>query len=190
MTPMRRWPAYVRPIAVWIAGVVALVALLEFLAPDLSYELKDRAREWVSPRAGKPYRIRVGSMTGSAYRVAATLNRHLRARAGYELELVANSSPSSVIETLQGRGPDSVDLALGNTVGEDVGASGVAGLARLDSQLFFVIVPNDSAVREVRDLTGPINPGTRAQNGPPTLGEQVLEYYGLIGSAERGTADR
>ena len=100
--PVRRWPAYVRTSAVWIIGVVAVVALLEFLAPDLSYELKDRAREWTTPRAGKPYRMRVGSMTGSAYRVGATLNRHLRAHAGYELELVANSSPASVIEMLQG----------------------------------------------------------------------------------------
>jgi TRAP-type uncharacterized transport system substrate-binding protein len=175
----------VRPIAVWIAGVVAVVVLLEFLAPDLSYELKDRAREWAHPRAGKPYRIRVGTMTGSAYRVAETLNRHLRARAGYELELVENSSPSSVIETLQGGGNDSVDLAVGNSADQDVGAPGVAALARLDSVFFFVIVPNDSAVREVRDLNGAVNPGTREQNRPPTLGEQVLEHYELIGPAAR-----
>jgi len=179
-TPVRRWPAYVRPIAVWVAGVVALIALLEFLVPNLSYELQDRAREWTHPRAGKPYRIRVGTMTGSAYRVAETLNRHLRTRAGYELELVSNSSPSSAIETLQG-GPDSVDLAVGSSVDQGVGAPGVTGLARLDSIFFFVIVPNDSAVREVRDLAGPVNTGTR--NGPPTLGEQVLEHYGLIGAA-------
>jgi len=88
-------------------------------------------------------------MTGSAYRVAETLNRHLRTRAGYELELVSNSSPSSAIETLQG-GPDSVDLAVGSSVDQGVGAPGVTGLARLDSIFFFVIVPNDSAVREVR----------------------------------------
>jgi hypothetical protein len=68
---------------------VALIALLEFLVPNLSYELQDRVREWTHPRAGKPYRIRVGTMTGSAYRVAETLNRHLRTRAGYELELVS-----------------------------------------------------------------------------------------------------
>jgi TRAP-type uncharacterized transport system substrate-binding protein len=179
-----------RPIAVWIAGVVALVGLLEFLAPDLSYEIKDRAHEWTTSRAGKPYRLRVGSMTGSAYRVGATLNRHLRARAGYELELVANSSPASVIEMLQGSGADSVDLAMGNSANEDVGAPGVSGLARLDSQFFFVIVPNDSAVRDVRDLTGAVNPGTREQNGPPTLGEQVLEYYGLVRAAADGAAGR
>ena len=188
--PVRRWPAYVRTSAVWIIGVVAVVALLEFLAPDLSYELKDRAREWTTPRAGKPYRMRVGSMTGSAYRVAATLNRHLRARAGYELELVSNSSPSSVIETLQGSSPDSVDLAFDNSANGEVGAPGVAGLARLDSQFFFVIVPNDSTVRDVRDLAGPVNPGTRGEPGPPTLGEQVLEYYGLVGSAARGASER
>jgi TRAP-type uncharacterized transport system substrate-binding protein len=183
--PVRRWPAYVRAVAVWTAGVVVLVALLEFLAPDLSYEIKDRAREWTNARAAKPYRIRTGTMSGSAYRVAETLNRHLRARARYELELVSNSSPASVTETLKGDGPDSADLTVGNSADRDVGAPGIAGLARLDSVFFFVIVPNDSAVREVRDLAGAVNTGTREQNGPPTLGEQVLEHYELIGPAAR-----
>src|SRR6185503_1373868 len=47
-------------------------------------------------------------------------------------------------------------------------------------QYFFVIVPNDSPVKEFRDLTGPVNPGVRSAGRPPTLGERVLEYYGLI----------
>ena len=42
---MRRWPAYVRAVAVYLGGLVALAVLLEFLAPDLSYELQNRARE-------------------------------------------------------------------------------------------------------------------------------------------------
>jgi len=181
----RRWPAYVKAGGVCVAGVVALALLLEFLAPDLSYELKDRAHEWLTPRAGKPYRIRVGSSTGSAYRVAATLNRHLAARFGYELELIANSA---LAESLRHR-DDGADLAVSGSAGEDVGAEGVAGLARLDPQFFFVIVPNDSAVREIRDLTGTVNPGTRVPNGL-TLGERVLEYYGLTASAADGTGGR
>ena len=185
----RRWPAYVKAGGVYVAVVVGFALLLDFLAPDLSYELQDRAHEWLAPRAGKPFRIRVGSMTGSAYRVAATLNRHLKARFGYELELVSNSSPGTNIEVLR-RADDGADLAMANSAGEDVGGEGVAGLARLDAQFFFVIVPNDSAVREVRDLAGAVNPGTRGRDGPPTLGERVLEYYGLIASAADGTGGR
>ena len=159
------------------------MVLLEFLAPDLSYELQDRAREWLQPRT-KPYRIRVGSMTGSAYRVASTLSRHLQARAGYELELLVNSSPGTSVDILLG-GDDHADLAMDSTADEVAAAPGVTGLARLDSQYFFVIVPNDSAVREVRELAGAVNPGARDAGAPATLGERVLEYYGLIG-AESG----
>ena len=182
---MRRWPAYAKAVGISALGIVAFAALLEFLAPDLSYEIRDRAHEWLTPRAGNPYRVRVGSSTGSAYRVAATLNRHLAARFGYELELIANSA---LAESLR-RGDDGADLVVSGAAGEDVGAAGVAGLARLDPQFFFVIVPNDSAVREIRDLTGPVNPGTRVPNGL-TLGERVLEYYGLIASAADGTDGR
>jgi len=177
--PKRRWLAYVRAGAVWILGIVALAALLEFLAPDLSYALKDRAHEWLTSRAGKPFRIAVGAKTGSAYRVAATLNRHLAARAGYELELVGDSVPGSGIQKLS-REDERADLAMASSADDVGGGKAVVGLARLDSQFFFVIVPSGSAVREIRDLAGPVNPGTRDGDAPPTLGERVLDYYGLI----------
>ncbi|HVS25242.1 MAG TPA: hypothetical protein VMU03_16050 [Gammaproteobacteria bacterium] len=177
-----------KTVGVCVVGVLALTALLEFLAPDLSYELQDRAREWLTPRAGKPFRIAVGAMTGSAYRVAATLNRHLAARAGYELELVADSVPGGSIQKLQ-RADDHVDLAMASSA-DEVGAEGVVGLARLDSQFLFVIVPNDGGVREVRDLAGPVNPGTRDGDAPPTLGERVLDYYGQLAAVAGGTGGR
>jgi hypothetical protein len=186
---MRSWPAYVRAGGVCVVGIVALTALLEFLAPDLSYGLQDRVREWLTPRAGKRFRIRVGAMTGSAYRVAETLSRHLAARSGYELELVGDAVPGSGIQKLR-RGDDAVDLAMASSADEVGGVEGVVGLARLDSQFFFVVVPNDSAVREIRDLAGPVNPGAREGDARPTLGERVLDYYGLIGSSADGGAGR
>lgn len=73
---------------------------------------------------------------------------------------------------------------------DEAGVVGVVGLARLDPQFFFVIVPNDSAVREVRDLAGPINTGTRDGDAPPTLGERVLDYYGLLAAPAGGTGGR
>jgi TRAP-type uncharacterized transport system substrate-binding protein len=185
---MRRWPAYVRAVAVYLGGLVALAVLLEFLAPDLSYELQNRAREWLHPH-NQPYRIRVGAMTGSAYRVASTLSRHLRARVGYELELVVNSSPGTSVDTLL-RGDDHADLAMDSTADEIASAPGVTGLARLESQYFFVIVPNDSAVREVRDLAGTVNPGARDAGAPATLGERVLEYYRLLGAQSGDSSTR
>jgi hypothetical protein len=59
----------------------------------------------------------------------------------------------------------------------------VAALAALGRQYFFVIVPNESTVRDVRDLAGPINPGVREPGHGPTLGEKVLAYYGLAAPA-------
>jgi hypothetical protein len=61
---------------------------------------------------------------------------------------------------------------------------GVYALAALEPQHFYVIVPNDSPVQEVRDLRGAVNPGVRAAGVPPTLGERVLGYYGLIAPAD------
>jgi hypothetical protein len=50
-------------------GLVILAAMLEFLAPDLSYEIRDRAAEVVSRRGSRPFRIALGTKTGSAYRL-------------------------------------------------------------------------------------------------------------------------
>ena len=165
-TSARRWPVYMRPIAVWIAGVVALVGLLEFLAPDLSYEIKDRAHEWTTSRAGKPYRLRVGSMTGSAYRVGATLNRHLRARAGYELELVANSSPASVIEMLQGSGADKAGISSGDVITKVDGKT--VGSPSTLTSLLLGHTPSQSVVVQWVDQYGSSHKATvRLMVGPP-----------------------
>ena len=53
-------------------------------------------------------------------------------------------------------------------------------------QYFFVIVPNESPVKEFRELAGAVNPGVRGPDQPPTLGERVLDYYGLT-TASSGT---
>ena len=158
--------------------VAVIAALLEFLAPDLSYQVRDRAAETLSGLSGRKYRIALGAMTGSSYRVGTTLNRYLLPKAGYELELVATASPGNVGALFDPKQP--VDLATINSADEDASkADGIYGVAALETQYFFVIVPNDSPAREFRDLTGAVNPGVREAGQPLTLGERVLEYYGL-----------
>ena len=162
-----------------IALAVAFVALLEFLAPSLAYQLRDRVVEIASGRWNRTYRIALGSAIGSSFRAGTVLNQHLRDRAGYQLELVSTVAPGNV--RLLTDASQRIDLAVVSSVDDDaVRSMGVYGIAALEPQHFFVIVRNESAVQEVRDLTGAVNPGVRDAGHPPTLGERVLDYYGLL----------
>jgi TRAP-type uncharacterized transport system substrate-binding protein len=176
---MRGWRAVGAAAAVSLVSVICIAALLEFLAPDLSYQLKDSAAEWLSGSRGRTFRIATGSTAGSSHRVGIVLNKYLRARSGYELELVGTAAPGNVGAMLDPR--QRIDLAIINSSDDDAAREeAVSGLAALELQYFFVIVPSESTVNEVRDLAGAVNPGTREPGQPPTVGERVLEYYGLI----------
>src|SRR5262245_43588799 len=93
---MRGWRAWTLTAAVVAAGVVLLAAALQFLAADLSYQIRDRASEWLSGRGDRPFRIALGARTGSSFELGVALNRYLKAQFGYELELVSTSSPGNV----------------------------------------------------------------------------------------------
>jgi len=182
---MRGWRALGVAAAVLAASVLIIAALLEFLAPDLAYQLKDRSAEVLSGNRGRKFRIALGSRTGSSYRVGTILNRYLLSKAGYELELVATASPGNTGALLDPN--QRIDLAAINSADEDAPkVDGVFGLAALETQYFFVIVPNESPVKEFRELAGAVNPGVRGPDQPPTLGERVLDYYGLT-TASSGT---
>ncbi len=178
---MRGWRAVGAAAAVSLASAIGITALLEFLAPDLSYQLKDGAAEWLSGNRGRTLRIATGSTAGSSYRVGTVLNKYLHARSGYELELVGTAASGNVGAMLDPG--QHIDLAIINSSDDDAAKEeGVSGLAALELQDFFVVVPSESTVHEVRDLAGAVNPGTREPGQPATLGERVLEYYGLIAS--------
>ena len=184
---MRGWRAAGVAVAVSLAIVIVVVGLLEFLAPELAYELKDRTAEVLSGNRGRKFRIALGSKTGSSYRVGTILNRYLLSKAGYELELVPTASPGNTGALLDPN--QHFDLATINSADDEAAtADGVYGLAALESQYFFVVVPNESPVKEFRDLTGPVNPGVRGADQPPTLGERVLEHYGLTTAAPGAAA--
>lgn len=181
---MRFWRTAALVAGVGVVGVVLLAALLEFLTPALSYRLRDRVGELTSDRRGRPFRLAVGAASGSGNRVGVTLNRYLQLRSGYQLDLVVGAAPGHVAALLDT--DQRVDFAIISGADEEaVRTDGVYGVAALASQHFFVIVPNDSVVEEFRDLAGPVNPGAREPGQPPTLGERVLDYYGLL-SPPRG----
>ena len=99
------------------ALVLAFVALLEFLAPSLAYQLRDRVAETASGRRGRTYRIALGSAIGSSFRAGTVLNQHLRARAGYQLELVSTVAPGNVRLLLDAS--QRIDLAVVSSVDDD-----------------------------------------------------------------------
>jgi len=159
-----------------ILGIAVVAGLLQFLAPEVAYDVADRTRELV--RGRRTYRIGLGSTTGAGSEAAQVLNRLLREKSGYEIEL-ASRPTATTLSLLAADG--GLDLAMANSAADELLASeSVYALAALEPQYFFVIVPNASPVREFRDLTGAVNPGVRNAGTPPTLGERVLEYYGLI----------
>jgi len=183
---MRGWRAAAAIGLAVIVGAGVVGGLLQFLAPDISYHVGDRARELFSGQ--RPYRIGLGSATGAGSEAARVLNRYLREKAGYELELVNRPAAGPVV-SIMGRA-DGVDLAMASSAADGLAtADDVFALAALDPQYFLVIVPNGSPVQEFRDLTGAVNPGVRTPGRPPTLGERVLEYYGLIAPGDAVAPD-
>ena len=173
---MRRWRSAAAIALAVVLGAVAVGGLLQFLAPDVAYHVGDRARELFTGR--QTYRIGLGSTTGAGSEAARVLNRLLREKSGYELELV--NRPNSTTGSLLTEDTD-LDLAMANSATDElVSSEAVYALAALEPQHFFVIVPDASPVQEFRDLSGRVNPGARTAGRPPTLGERVLEYYGLI----------
>jgi TRAP-type uncharacterized transport system substrate-binding protein len=169
----RRWRAIGVTAAAAAASIVVVAALLDFLAPDISYHLNDRVAEWTSGRLGHTYRIALGARTGSSYLVGTVLNRYLREKSGYEIELIARGQAA---ESLEG---DIEFATVNSTAGGIMRSEGVYGIAALEAQYFFTIVPNDSPAQEFRDLAGRVNPGVRGEGQGPTIGERVLDYYGL-----------
>src|SRR5690349_18784521 len=185
---MRGWRAFGAATAAIVAGFALLAGLLSFLAPDVAYQIRNRAGEVLSGNANRKFRIATGARTGSGSRVAAALNKYLAAREGYELELVVTSSPGNVA-TLLDPGQH-IDLAFVSSADDDAVKTGeVYALAALGTQYFFVMVPNDSPVREFRDVAGPFDPGVREPGQPPTFGERVLDYYGFLAAVD-GSAPR
>ena len=182
LPPMFRWRPLGLAAGLAVAILISLAAVSQFLAPSLTYEIKEGIAETVSGNRGSTYRIALGVRTGSYYGLGVLLNRYLKEKAGYELELVATAGVPENIGALLDPARD-IHLAMTESSADDgAAASELAGLAAVGRQYFFVIVPNDSTVRDVRDLAGPINPGQRDPGHAPTLGEKVLEYYGLIAS--------
>ena len=186
---MRGWRAAGLAGAIGVASVLVIAALLQFLAPDLAYQLRDRAREIASGNGRRTFRIALGATTGSSYRMGTVLNRYLQEKSGYQLELLATAAPGNVGALLDRN--ERIDLATINSADDDAAkASGVVALAALEPQYFMVFVPNASPVQEFRDLAGAVNPGARQPGQPATLGERVLEYYGMTAASPGGPAPR
>jgi uncharacterized protein len=180
---MRRWRQVGIAGGVFAASALVLAALLQFLAPSLSYEMRSRIAESFSGRGGRKFRIALGAASGSYYRLGIVLNRYLKEKAGYELELVATAGVPENVGALLDRKRE-IDLAtIESSSDEGAKAEGLYGLAAVGEQYLFVIVPNDSPVREIRDLAGAVNTGVRGTGQAPTLGDKVLEYYGLVAPA-------
>jgi TRAP-type uncharacterized transport system substrate-binding protein len=187
MRERRRWTRAGLVAAVCAAGALALAAAAQFLAPSLSYELRDRLAEVLSGRGRRSYRIALGVAAGSYYRLGQVLNAHLAARAGYELELVATAGVPENVRALLDPARR-IDLAtIESSSDEAVTANGVYGVAAVGRQYFFVVVPGESPAQEIRDLRGAVNPGVRGAGQAPTLGEKVLDYYGLVAASGAGS---
>jgi TRAP-type uncharacterized transport system substrate-binding protein len=186
---MRGWRAAGLAGAIGVVSVAVIAALLQFLAPDLAYQLRDRAREIASGNGRRTFRIALGATTGSSYRMGTVLNRYLQEKSGYQLELLATAAPGNVGALLDRN--EGIDLATINSADDDAAkASGVVALAGLEPQYFMVFVPNASPVQEFRDLAGAVNPGARQAGQPATLGERVLEFYGLTAPSPDRPAPR
>ncbi len=184
---MRGWRLAAAAAAFAVAATIVLAALLQFLAPDLSYQIRDGMHEVLAGRRGRTLRIALGARAGSNYRVGEALNRSLEARHGYALELVETTSPGNVDSLVNPA--ERIDLAtISSADDEAVRTEGLVGLAALELQHFFVVVAHDNPARDFRDLRGPVNPGVRTASDPATLGERVLDYYGMQTAGAEGSA--
>jgi hypothetical protein len=144
---IRGWRAAGLAGAIGIGSVLVIGALLQFLAPDLAYQLRDRARQIASGNGRRTFRIALGATTGSSYRMGTVLNRYLQEKSGYQLELLATAAPGNVSALLDPN--DRIDLATINSADDDATkASSVVALAALEPQYSMVFVPSASPVQE------------------------------------------
>ena len=67
---MRGWRVWAVGATALAATLVVLVGLLQFLAPDVSYQVRDRIAETFSGQRGRTFRIALGARLGHG-RVAA-----------------------------------------------------------------------------------------------------------------------
>src|SRR5688572_11922976 len=79
---MHRWRQLGIVVGVCAASLLSFAAVLQFLAPSLSYRTKDRITESFSGNGGRRFRIALGVATGSYYRLGTVLNRYLKEKAG------------------------------------------------------------------------------------------------------------
>jgi TRAP-type uncharacterized transport system substrate-binding protein len=177
---MRRWRPLGIAVAIGVAASLIVAALAPFLAPNLTYDVLDGGKEWLSGNRKRTYRIALGARAGSYAHLGGILNAHLKAKTGYELELVYTGGvPENVAAILDPA--KEIHLATVDSASDEaVNARDLLALAAIETPYFFVMVPNDSNVRDVRDLSGPVDPGVRGEGQGPTIGEKVLQYYGLL----------
>jgi TRAP-type uncharacterized transport system substrate-binding protein len=178
---MRRWRPLGIALAVGAAASLVLAALAPFLAPNLTYEIQDRVIELLSGNRARTYKIALGTSTGSYFKLGEVLNEHLMGKAGYGLELVSTTGvPKNVAAILDPA--QEIHLATVDSASDEAAnANELVALAAIERPYFFVMVPNDSPAREVRDLSGAVDTAAWAPGEGPTLGDKVLEYYRLIG---------
>ena len=178
---MRRLRPFGIAIATGVAASLVIAALAQFLAPNLSYEIKDRVVEWLSGNRGRTYRIALGTRAGSYYLLGEVLNRHLKARTGDELELIGTGGVPENVAMLLDRSKGVHLATVDSASDEAANANDLVALAAIERPYFFVMVPDASTVRDVRDLSGAVDTGVRAEGQGPTIGDKVLDYYHLIG---------
>ena len=156
---MPRWRQLGIFAGVCAVGLLSLAAVLQFLAPTLSYQIRDRFAEVFSGNSGRTYRIGLGARTGSDDQLGVILNKYLKEKAGHELELVETAGvPENVGALLDpARG---IDLAtIESSSDEAAKADGLYSWRWSDGKHFFVVAAEANTVYDVRELAGRINPG-------------------------------
>ncbi len=121
-------------IGIALVSLLSIAAVSRFLAPNLTYEIKEDIAETVSGNRGRIYRIALGVETGSYYRLGVILNKYLKEKSGYGLELVPTAGVPENIGALLDPARD-IHLALTESSSTEGAASTeITGLAAVGRQ--------------------------------------------------------
>ena len=177
---MLRWRQLGVAAGLAAAILFSLTAVSQFLAPSLTYEIKEGIAESLSGNRGRTTASPSASRTGSYYRSGILLNRYLKEKAGMSSSWLRRQVAENIGALLDPA--RDIHLAMTESSADDGAACQRAcgPRCRWPAVLF-----RDRAQRKAPCETCAISPARsipalREPGHAPTLGEKVLEYYGLV----------
>ena len=156
------------------AGIFIAYLLLLIFAPHHLQRLGSFLRHQTGP--GK-IRIATAETSGHYYRLGQLIKKEMKKQQGQKVEVRVTGGSLENIKLIKNREAHFALVQGGLREDETVNFKGLAAVATIGWQYVHILVPNDSPVREFKDLAGKTLSLGSAESGNAVLGRLVLDYF-------------